>query len=128
MRFLCYDTRETVGPGIENSQSIEMVEIASGEETILYRPEKTLIGKEAAPGVGAVTFCPVANKVAFIHGPLLEEVPERGYYAKPNRLGAEVIADGSQRRVWLDRRDVAHGPGHPPRSAPGRHPPARVFV
>ncbi len=107
MRFLCYDTRETVGPGIENSQSIEMVEIASGEETILYRPEKTLIGKEAAPGVGAVTFCPVANKVAFIHGPLLEEVPERGYYAKPNRLGAEVIADGSQRRVWLDRRDVA---------------------
>lgn len=107
MRFLCYDTRETVGPGIENSQSIEKVEIATGAETVLYRPEKTVIGKKAAPGVGAVTFCPVANKVAFIHGPLLEEVAERGYYAKSNRVGAEVIADGSQRRVWLDRRDVA---------------------
>ncbi|MFO7975144.1 MAG: DUF3748 domain-containing protein [Candidatus Hydrogenedentota bacterium] len=107
MRFLCYDTRETVGPGIENSQSIEKVEIATGAETVLYRPEKSIIGKEAAPGVGAVTFCPVANKVAFIHGPLVEEVAERGYYAKPNRVGAEVIADGSQRRVWLDRRDVA---------------------
>lgn len=107
MRFLCYDTRETVGPGIENSQSIEKVEIATGAETVLYRPGESVIGKNAAPGVGAVTFCPVANKVAFIHGPLLEEVVERGYYAKPNRVGAEVIADGSQRRVWLDRRDVA---------------------
>jgi len=107
MRFLCYDTRETVGPGIENSQSIEKVEIGTGAETVLYRPEKSVIGNEAAPGVGAVTFCPVANKVAFIHGPLLDEVPERGYYAKHNRVGAEVIADGSQHRVWLDRRDVA---------------------
>ncbi|HOD51357.1 MAG TPA: DUF3748 domain-containing protein [Candidatus Hydrogenedentes bacterium] len=106
-RFLCYDTRGTVGSGIGNGQTIEMVEIATGKETILYRPEKTVIGEEAAPGLGAVTFCPVANKVAFIHGPLLEEVPERGYYDKTNRVGAEVIADGSQQRVWLDRRDVA---------------------
>ncbi|HPJ99732.1 MAG TPA: DUF3748 domain-containing protein, partial [Candidatus Hydrogenedentes bacterium] len=108
-RFLCYDTRETVGSGIGNGQTIEKVELATGVETILYQPEKTVIGEDAAPGVGAVTFCPVANAVAFIHGPLLDEVPERGYYAKTNRVGAEVIADGSQRRVWLDRRDVATG-------------------
>lgn len=107
MRFLCYDTRDTVGPGIENSQTIEMVELATGEQTILYRPEQTIIDRDAAPGIGAVSFSPVANKVAFIHGPLVEEVPERGYYARANRVGAEVIADGSMRRVWLDRRDVA---------------------
>jgi hypothetical protein len=106
-RFLCYDTRETVGSGIGNGQTIEKVELATGVETILYQPEKTVIGEDAAPGVGAVTFCPIANAVAFIHGPPLDEVPERGYYDKTNRVGAEVMADGSQRRVWLDRRDVA---------------------
>jgi hypothetical protein len=31
----------------------------------------------------------------------------RGYYAKPNRTGMEVRADGSGTYVWLDTRDVA---------------------
>ncbi|HPX40776.1 MAG TPA: DUF3748 domain-containing protein, partial [Candidatus Hydrogenedentes bacterium] len=34
-RFLCYDTRETVGSGIGNGQTIEKVELATGEETML---------------------------------------------------------------------------------------------
>ncbi len=106
-RFLCYDTRETIGPGIENCQSIEKVEIATGAETVLYRPPAAVTGKEAAPGMGAATFCPVENKVAFIHGPPLDEVAQRGYYAKPNRNGMEVIADGSGTHAWLDKRDVA---------------------
>ena len=104
-RFLCYDTRETVGPGIDNSQSIEMVEVATGRETVLYAPP-SVTGEKAAPGIAAVTFSPVANKVAFIHGPPLDQVEERGYYGKPNRNGAEVIADGSQRMQWLDYRDT----------------------
>ncbi|MCP4641656.1 MAG: DUF3748 domain-containing protein, partial [bacterium] len=107
-RFLCYDTRETVGPGIDNSQSIEMVEIATGKETVLYAPE-TIIGEKAAPGIGAVTFSPVENKVGFIHGPPLDEVAVRGYYGKPNRCGAEVVADGRQVRTWMDHRDIARG-------------------
>lgn len=109
-RFLCYDTREGVGPGIGNSQSIEMVEIATGKEIVLYAPGETLISadeKQSAPGVGAVTFCPTADKVAFIHGPLPEEVAVRGYYGKPNRRGAEVAADGSGALTWLDFRDPA---------------------
>jgi len=105
-RFLVYDTRETVGPGIENSQSIEKVEIATGIETVLYQPDPTIIGEKAAPGVGAASYSPVENKVMFIHGPLVSEVSERGYYAKPNRTGAEVLADGSGQRIWLDKRDV----------------------
>lgn len=109
-RFLCYDTRETVGPGIGNSQSIEMVEVATSIETVLYAPQPTVVSpdeKASAPGVGAVTFCPTAPKVAFIHGPFLEEVPARGYYGKPNRRGAEVNADGSGAVAWLDCRDIA---------------------
>ncbi|HUW59678.1 MAG TPA: DUF3748 domain-containing protein [Candidatus Bathyarchaeia archaeon] len=105
-RFLVYDTRETIGPGIENSQSIEKVEIATGARTILYSPRASVTGKNAAPGIAAASYCPVADKVAFIHGPLVDDVPARGYYGKPNRNGAEVPGDGSGVLTWLDRRDV----------------------
>jgi len=105
--YLCYDTREFIGPGIENSDAIEMVELATGKETLLYRPETTITGTGAAPGVGAVSFSPVAMEVAFIHGPPVEQVPTRGYYGKPNRNGASVPADGTGKRTWLDFRDVA---------------------
>ena len=50
-RYLCYDTRNMVGPGIDNGQTIEMVEIASGAETLLYKPERSVIGERPAPGV-----------------------------------------------------------------------------
>lgn len=105
-RFLCYDTREMIGPGLDNCQSIEKVEIATGIETVLYQPAKTLTGEKCAPGLGAASYHPVFNKVAFIHGPPLDQVNSRGYYGKPNRNGAEVEADGSQKLTWLDCRDV----------------------
>src|ERR1017187_10502627 len=53
-RFLCYDTRETFGPEIGNSRSVEMVEIATGKETVLYEARQFVSGTQAAPGVGAV--------------------------------------------------------------------------
>lgn len=106
-RFLCYDTREMLGAGIENCRSIEMVEVATGKETMLYSPKKAITGVQAAPGVGAVSFNPVAMEVAFIHGPPVAEVEARGFYGKPNRNGAMVPADGSGKRAWLDCRDVA---------------------
>lgn len=105
MRFLCYDTREQVGPGIDNSLSIEKVEIATGIETVLYAPPSRT-GESPAPGVGAVSYAPIADEVVFIHGPLLEEVAARGPYGKPNRTGAQVKADGSGARSWLDWRDI----------------------
>lgn len=105
--YLCYDTRETVGPGIENSQAIEKVEIESGEETVLLEATKSIIGVQAAPGIGAVSYNPSANHVVFIHGPLLEEVPVRGFYGKPNRRGGSVPDDGSRKLTWVDYRDVA---------------------
>ena len=103
--FLCYDTRETVGPGIENSQSVEKVEIATGVETVLYNPP-SVIGTQAAPGVGATSYSPVADEIIFIHGPLLEDVDARGWYGKPNRNGASVPGDGSAKLTWVDKRDV----------------------
>ena len=114
-KVLCYDTRNMDGPGIDNGQEIYIVEIATGKETLLYTPPKVVIGEGAAPGVGAVSFSGTENRVAFIHGPAVEEVAERGPYGKPNRQGATVMTDGSGKpakqggfeKSWLDARDVA---------------------
>jgi hypothetical protein len=104
-RFLCYDTRDTFGPGIDRGRTIEKVEIASGLETVLYAPPFST-NDLAAPGLGAASFHPSENNVSFIHGPPLAELAARGPYAKTNRNGAMVRADGSQRLEWLDYRDV----------------------
>jgi hypothetical protein len=105
-RFLGYDTRETFGPGIDRGRTIEKVEIANGRETVLYAPPFST-NELAAPGLGAASFHPWENKVSFIHGPPLELLSTRGAYAKTNRNGAEVRAEGSQQLQWLDYRDVA---------------------
>lgn len=120
-RLLVYDTRETIGPGIDNSQSIEMVDIHSGVETILYKPEKTITGAQAAPGIGAASFSPIALEVMFIHGPPPETVDDRGFYGKPNRNGAIVPADGTQTRQWVDHRDVQSSTTPPGAHRGGTH-------
>ena len=108
LKFLCYDTREMFGPGIDRSRSIEKVELATGKETVLYAPPFST-SAQAAPGVAAASYCPVADKIAFIHGPRLETFAKRGPYAKTNRNGAEVAGDGSGKLTWLDERDVETG-------------------
>lgn len=55
----------------------------------------------------AVVYHPKEDKVVFIHGPLIEEVEERGYYAIVNRTGVEVSADGKGTVTKVDIRDVA---------------------
>lgn len=116
LKFLCYDTREVFGPGIDRSRSIEKVELATGKETVLYAPPFST-GDQAAPGVAAASFSPVADKVAFIHGPPLETLAVRGPYAKTNRNGAEITGDGSGMLTWLDERDVTTGRD----TTPGAH-------
>ena len=106
-RFLCYDTRGTVfNFDLANCKSIEMIEIATGKETVLWEPE-SVTGEQAAPGVAAVSWHPSEDKVIFIHGPLLSEVDKRGYYGICNRTGVEVSADGKGKITKVDMRDVA---------------------
>jgi len=105
-KCLCYDTRGMVfNNNLANSKSIEKVEIATGIETVLWEPE-SVSGENGAPGVAAVSYHPTENKVIFIHGPLLEEVEERGYYDIRNRTGVEVSADGKEKITKVDMRDV----------------------
>ena len=106
-KFLCYDTRGTVyNENLANCKSIEKIEIETGEETVLWEPEY-VTGEEAAPGVAAVSWHPSENKVIFIHGPLLEEVEERGFYGIRNRTGVEVSADGKGIITKVDMRDIS---------------------
>jgi len=92
------------------------VELATGKETVLYAPPFSTSDK-AAPGIGAASFNPMADRVGFIHGPPLETLAARGPYAKTNRNGAEVSGDGSVKLTWLDERDVATGRD----TTPGAH-------
>lgn len=104
--YLGIDTRDTVGSGIGGGTTIMKVNIWTGEETVIYAPETYMSGDNKAPGLGAASYSPLADEVIFIHGPLLSEVAERGYYSTRNRQGGIVAADGSQKLSWADCRDV----------------------
>ena len=106
-KFLCYDTRGTVyNENLANSKSIEKVAIASGVETVLWEPP-SVTGEEAAPGVAAASYHPLENKVIFIHGPMLEEVEERGSYSIRNRTALLVDGEGKFNSVRIDHRDIS---------------------
>ncbi len=120
-KFLCYDTRGTIfNNDLANCKSIEKVEIATGKETIIWQP-KSITGKKAAPGVAAVSYHPTQNKVAFIHGPFLNEVKKRGFYSQRNRSGVEVSADGKGHLIKLDFRDVTNNSTTPGAHRGGSH-------
>jgi hypothetical protein len=115
-RFLCYDTRGTVfNENLGNSKSIEKVEIATGKETILWEPE-SITGEKPAPGVAAVSYHPTEDKVIFIHGPLISEVEERGYYDIRNRTALEVDGEGHKISNKVDMRDIKNN-----KTTPGAH-------
>ncbi len=104
--FLCYDTRGTIyNENLANSKSIEKIEISTGKETVLWEPP-SVSGEQAAPGVAAVSYHPIENKVIFIHGPDLDEVEKRGYYNIRNRTAVEVDGDGNKTCVRVDLRDI----------------------
>lgn len=109
-KFLCYDTRGTIfNSDLANCKSIEKVEIATGEETVLWSPE-FVTGENVAPGVAAVSYHPKENKVIFIHGPLLDEVEERGYYGQKNRTAKVVDGNGGGIVEKPDMRDIKNSP------------------
>lgn len=121
-RFLCFDTRDTVGGGIGNGTAIFKVEIATGIESLVYAPDSVIIGTSGtAPGLGAASFSPVADEVVFIHGPFVSEVPTLGAYGTTNRRGAVAPGDGSGKVKFLDLRDVTSAVTTPGAHRGGSH-------
>ncbi len=110
-KFLCYDTRGTLGYGIENCVSIEVVEIATGKETKIYQPPKIKLGIKPAPGIGAVSFHPQQYSLVFIHGPEIRDVYQEFLseyvYSKTNRRGCIITLDDNLQvlnKHWVDFR------------------------
>eukprot|EP00898_Chlorokybus_atmophyticus_P002839 jgi/Chlat1/3556/Chrsp234S03586 len=112
-RFLVYDTRPD-DAHIANCTTIEQVEIATQKITILYRAPNPV--PDAGPGVGAVSYHPIDNKIVFIHGP---NVTGRGgtryKYAKTHRFGMLMSTETPGVAANIDARDVV------PPFTPGAH-------
>lgn len=113
-KFLCYDTRGTLGYGIENCISVEVVEVATGKEIRIYQPEKIRLGTKPAPGIGAVSFHPRQYSLVFIHGPeildLYQEVLAENIYSKTNRRGCIITLDDNLlifSKNWVDFRTTS---------------------
>lgn len=106
-RFLVVDTRDTLGGGIGNGNSIMKVHVATGQESVIYSPPFKIDSSNPAPGLGAASFSPFADEAIFIHGPLLSETASLGFYNTRNRRGGVVKADGSGDIRFVDYRDVS---------------------
>jgi hypothetical protein len=107
-RFLVVDTRDTVGGGISGCTMILKVSITTGIENIIYAPYPSVVSTTgSAPGLGAASYNPLADEVAFIHGPLMSETAKLGFYGTTNRRGGVAPADGSgDLKGFLDCRDI----------------------
>ncbi len=121
-RFLAVDTRDTVGSGIGSGTVILKVSITTGLENIIYAPYAIVAASGSAPGLGAVSYNPHADEVAFIHGPLVSETARLGFYGATNRRGGVVAADGSgDLKGFLDYRDVTSAVTTPGAHRGGTH-------
>ena len=91
--------------------------LSNGKETILWSPDSiTNQHGEAAPGVGAASYHPSEDKVIFMSGPDVRDIPNSGYYSLKNRTAIEVSGDGAQYSIRLECRDIKNK-----KTLPGSH-------
>lgn len=99
-RFLAYDTRSVKGLIMEG-RTIEKIEIATGKVTVLYNAPDPISGQ--GPGVGAVSYHPLEDRMIFIHGPLTGTGLT---YDLSCRYGAVISGSGDGRVRYADARDT----------------------
>lgn len=99
-QWIVYDTRND-DTHIGRTASIEMVNIHTGEVKKLYQTSRQTID---GPGVGAVSFSPVADTVIFIHG--IRNSDRERPYSPTRRTGVAIAIDRPQQPIFMDARDV----------------------
>ena len=99
-KWIVYDTR--IEPGeIGSTGTIEKVNVATGRMVVMYKaPNQTWYG----PGVGAVTYNPVKNRILFIHG--LFNCSLLQPYGHRRRVGVMVDDSAPMKAIHADARDV----------------------
>ncbi|MVM38753.1 DUF3748 domain-containing protein [Spirosoma sp. HMF3257] len=86
---------------IGETSIIGIVNVKTGEEKIIYKTaNQTVYG----PGVGAVSFSPVDDKVIFIHG--LADANAEKPYAMSRRTGVGIDINNPYRSFFYDARDI----------------------
>ncbi len=98
--WLAYDTRND-GRKIGSTKSIEMVNVNTGVIKEMYQTtNQTAYG----PGVGAVSFSPVKDRVIFIHG--VRNSNKDRPYDFTRRTGVAIDIENLQQPIFMDARDV----------------------
>ena len=99
-QWVVYDTRND-DTQIGSTGSIEMVNVNTGEIKELYHTQNQ---SEHGPGVGAVTFSPVKNRVIFIHG--IGNATQQNPYSFSRRTGVAIDVDQPNIPHFMDARYV----------------------
>ncbi len=99
-KWLVYDTRTESG-GIGGNSTIERIHTESGEIEVLYHLAQN---EWYGPGVGAVSYHPIKERVIFIHG-LMAVTPAQPYQ-QWRRTGAIVDTDRPGVASFMDARDI----------------------
>ena len=98
--WLVYDTRNDDSK-IGSTPSIEMVNVNTGKIEELYHTSNQT---EFGPGVGAVTFSPVQDRVIFIHG--IRNSDKNRPYGFTRRTGIAIDIDFPGKPILMDARDI----------------------
>ncbi|HTE23677.1 DUF3748 domain-containing protein [Flavitalea sp.] len=99
-KLIVYDTRN-VDSALASNGEIRVVNPGTGEDKLIYQTEnQTRFG----PGVGAVTFSPVDNRVLFLAG--IRNADSSRPYSMTRRTGFAVDIDSPLRAIRMDARDI----------------------
>ena len=99
-QWIVFDTRNN-DTLIRSTGNISMVNTRTGEITELYH---TRHQTEYGPGVGAASFCPVSNRVIFIHG--VRNSDKNNPYGFTRRTGVAIDIAKPFHPVFMDARDI----------------------
>lgn len=99
--WIVYDGRN-IDDGIQQNGTIAMVNVKTKEIRTLYT---TTHQTEYGPGVGAVTFSPVENRVLFIHG--IRNADKEKPYSYSRRTGVSVLISKPGTGEFMDARNIA---------------------
>ncbi|AQG82414.1 hypothetical protein AWR27_09640 [Spirosoma montaniterrae] len=113
-QWIVFDSRND-DTKIGETSTIGIVHVKTGEEKIIYKTSnQTVYG----PGVGAVSFSPLEDKVIFIHG--LSNANGEKPYAMSRRTGVGININFPYKSFFYDARDI-HFPYTPGSLRGGTH-------
>ncbi|MEO6707231.1 MAG: DUF3748 domain-containing protein, partial [Ginsengibacter sp.] len=99
-KWIAFDSRNDDAE-ISKTGSVNMVNTQTFEILGLYKTEnQSLFG----PGVGAVSFSPISNRVLFIHG--IRNSNQIKPYGFTRRTGVAIDIESPSRPIFMDARDV----------------------